>query len=97
MTREQAIDIITTERNYQDTAYPETATVGSGVTRQQRDKEVVPHILLLEEYAAKARQAWVSSGSNKQALQQIAKAAAIAMRALERVGNSEELLKDGLR
>lgn len=97
MTREQAFEIVINERTYQDSFVPETETVGSGITRADRDKEVPPHILLLEAYAAKAREAWIVKGSNKQALQQIAKCAAIAIRAMERVGNSEELLAGGLR
>lgn len=97
MTREKAFEIVNLERAYQDGFVPEGETVGSGITRADRDKEVPPHILLLEAYAAKARDAWMIKGSNKQALQQIAKVAAIAVRALERVGNSEELLAGGLR
>lgn len=97
MNREQVYTIVDKEREYQDTTYPPTTTIGSGVTRAQRDKEVVPHILLIESYAAKAREAWVYSGSNKGAIQQIAKIVAIAVRALEVVSGSEEAVSEGLR
>lgn len=90
--------IIEHERAYQDSTYsPDEETV-PGQTRRQRDIGVTPHILLLEEYVAKARAAWVGrKGDDLPALQQIAKVAAIAVRALERAAGSEKLLEKGLR
>lgn len=97
LTREQAIALINTEREYQDTTYSPDQLKDSGLTRAQRDLDVTPHLVLLSGYVRKAEEAWITPGSNVPALQQIAKIAAIAIRALERCGNSEKLLEVGLR
>lgn len=99
LTRAQAIDIVNAEREYQDFNYQPDKVLSSGVTRQQRDLDVTSHITLLHAYVLKAQDEWVSmkSGDDIGALQQIGKIAAIAVRALERAGNSERLLVEGLR
>jgi hypothetical protein len=97
VTREQAFQLISEERNYQDKTYTPDKTLESGLTRLERDKEVTPHIVLLESYVEKAREAWVPGGGQKASLQQIAKVAAIAVRALERAAGADALLTEGLR
>jgi len=97
MTREEVYKIIDDERAYQDKTYTPTKVLQSGQTRQQRDLDVTAHLVLLDQYIEKAKVAWVTPGTNTPALQQIAKVAAIAVRALERAGASEDLLKIGLR
>jgi hypothetical protein len=98
LTREQVLILIDRKRDYQDKTYSPLEATSSGLTRQQRDLEVAPGILMLEEYVAKARKDWTAvDGGQLHALQQVAKIAAIAVRILERAGGSEELLKEGLR
>lgn len=98
LTRQEVFDLINKEREYQDGNYNPEAKVSSGLTRRQRDAEVSPGILMLEAYTRKASDAWVNTkDSNIPALQQVAKIAAIAVRILERAGDSQELLKTGLR
>lgn len=113
LTQQQAIDIIKAEREYQDKNFDPNDKLPSGLTRAQRDSEVNSHIDLILGYAQDAQSCWVFNkkttniiDSNRQhdpetgnlaALQQIAKIAAIALRALERVGFSEKLLEKGLR
>jgi hypothetical protein len=97
MTREQVYKIIDDERAYQDKTYEPSKVLSSGQTREQRDLDVTAHLVLLDGYIEKAKAAWIVPGSNQPALQQIAKVAAIAVRALERAGASEDLLKTGLR
>lgn len=96
LTRQEVFDLINKEREYQDGNYNPEAKVSNGLTRRQRDAEV--SILMLEAYTRKASDAWVNTkDSNIPALQQVAKIAAIAVRILERAGDSQELLKTGLR
>lgn len=97
MTREQALKVVIGEREYQERTFDPNEVMSSGVTRGQRDLDVTSHMVLLDAYVEKAKSAWVPKGSNLSALQQIAKVAAIALRALERAGGSEELLVKGLR
>ena len=97
MTRAEAYQVIDTERTYQDDTYNPAEKLSSGVTRQERDLDVTSHLVLLDEYVAKAKTAWLAKGDNKPSLKQIAKVAAIAVRALERAGGSEALLTEGLR
>lgn len=92
-----AIDLIIDERMYQDSTFVADEVLSSGITREVRDRDVTPHLVLLDQYVEKAKAAWVPKGSNLAALQQIAKIAAIAMRALENCGGSEKLLEAGLR
>ena len=103
LTREQAFDIIAKERDYQDKTFDPNQKLDSGNTRLQRDAEVLPHLVLLQSYVTEAMADWTFShkrgyaSGSLPALQQIAKIAAIAERALERVGFSEQLLSKGLR
>ena len=98
LTREEVFNLIDTERSYQDINYNPDEKVSSGLTRRERDKEVSSGILMLEAYVRKASDAWVNTkGSNLPALQQVAKIAAIAVRILERAGDSQTLLTSGLR
>jgi hypothetical protein len=97
MTREQVYKIIDTERTYQDETYDPNEVLQSGQTRGQRDLDVTAHLVLLDAYIGKAKDAWVVPGTNTPALQQIAKIAAIAVRALERAGGADVLLTEGLR
>lgn len=63
----------------------------------QEDLDVTSHLVLLDLYLTKAKEAWNVKGDNIPALQQVAKIAAIAVRALERAGGSEKLTVVGLR
>ena len=96
--RHEVYTLIDNERQYQDRTYNPDEVVSSGQTRQARDLEVSPGILMLHAYILKAEDAWVNTAkTNLPALQQIAKIAAIAVRILEHAGGSEELLIRGLR
>lgn len=98
LLREQVYTLIDRERWYQDLAYEPDEVTSSSLTREERDLDVAPGILMLDAYVRKASDAWVNTkGSNLPALQQVAKIAAIAVRILERAGSSEELLTKGLR
>jgi hypothetical protein len=99
LNREQVYELIETERGYQDKNYEPNRVLSSGVTREQRDKDVTSHLTLLDFYVRSAQDAWTTmkNGDSTLALQQIAKVAAIAVRALERSGGSEVLLEKGLR
>lgn len=96
MNRNDVFQVINDERTYQDKKYHPEQLLDCGLTREQRDSDVCPHILLLEEYVEKARRAWVTTGSRRGALQQIAKVAAIAVRAIERV-DVDGITAGGLR
>lgn len=93
----QAVDVVAKERVYQDNTYNANEVLSSGVTRLQRDLDVTSHLVLLDQYIEKAKIAWLTKGDNRPSLKQIAKIAAIAIRALERAGGSEVLLTEGLR
>lgn len=97
MRKDQAFDIVYQERNYQDSFVPAGEVLPSGQTRAERDKGLTPHLVLLQVYTQKAMEAWTVKGNDIQALKQVAKIAAIAVRALEKVGNSDVLLTEGLR
>lgn len=97
MKREDVYKIIDTERAFQDTNYDKDAVLTSGVTRGQRDLDVTSHLVLLDIYVNKAKEAWLAKGDNRPALKQIAKVASIAVRALERAGGADVLLTEGLR
>lgn len=98
LSRTEVFALIDKERQYQDSTYNPEGKVSSGLTRRERDSEVSPGILMLEAYVRKATNAWVNTPvDNLPALQQVAKIAAIAVRILERAGESQELLKVGLR
>ena len=97
MNRTDVYTIIDTERAYQDRTYNPDEVLSSGCTRRQRDLDVTSHLVLLDVYVKKAMEAWLAKGDNKPSLKQIAKVAAIAVRALERAGGSDALLTEGLR
>lgn len=99
LSRAQVFGLINIERAYQDAVFAPELTTSCGQTRADRDLSPAPGILMLEEYAAKARAAWVNNHDSDDlpALQQVAKIAAIAVRILETVGDSERLLRAGLR
>ena len=97
MNRQQVYGLIDQERNYQDVNYNPDAVLTSGATRRQRDLDVTSHLVLLDLYVTKAKEAWNVKGDNRPALKQIAKLAAIAVRALERAGGADVLLTEGLR
>lgn len=97
MSKFQAVELVLQERKYQDRTYSPDQVMSSGLSREWRDKDVTPHLVLLDGYVKKAMAEWIVPGSNKASLKQIAKIAAIAIRALERCGGSEELLEEGLR
>ena len=96
LVRSDVFDIINKERDYQDANYNPEEVLSSGQKRGVRDLDVTPHLVMLDLYIRKAQEAWNVKGDNKPALQQVAKIATIAVRALERAGKSEAL-KEGLR
>ncbi len=97
LTINDVFELIVQERGYQDGFYIPGEKLSSGVTRRERDLDVTSHLVLLDLYINKAKVDWNVKGDNKPALKQIAKIAAIAVRALERAGGSEALLTEGLR
>jgi hypothetical protein len=97
MNREQIFNLINDERAYQDRSYNPEETLTSGATRRQRDLDVTSHLILLDLYINKAKVDWNVKCDNRPALKQIAKIAAIAVRALERAGGADALLTEGLR
>lgn len=98
LKREQVYQIIETERAYQDKTYNPNEVLSSGQTREQRDLDVTPGLVMLGTYLHKANSAWTGQkGSSLASIQQIAKIATIAVRILERAGGAEELLTKGLR
>ena len=97
MTRNQVFQLIATEREYQDQTYDPQEKLTSGATRAERDLDVASHLVLLRLYLQKAEEAWNVKGDSVPSLKQVAKIAAIAVRALERAGGSDALLFEGLR
>lgn len=96
MTRQEIFTVISREREYQDTTRNPEEMLNSGVTRRQRDLDVSPHLVLLDLYVNKAKDVWNKKGDNIPALQEIAKIAALAVRALECCG-SADAVSGGLR
>jgi hypothetical protein len=99
LKRAEVFGIINREREYQDSMFPRDGEDGNGVIRKVRDLSPAPGILMLEEYGAKARRAWVDDrdGDPIPSLRQVAKIAAIAVRILEEASESEKILVVGLR
>jgi len=97
VNREQVYQIIETERAFQDKTYSPEEVLSSGQKRGARDLDVTAHMVLLDLYLTKAKEAWNVKGDNFPALRQIAKIAAIAVRAIEQAGGSDKLLTEGLR
>ncbi len=98
MQRQDVYRVIDRERAYQDATYSpnEILSGGLGPTRGQRDADVTAHLVMLDIYLSKAKEAWNVKGDNRPALKQIAKIAAIAVRALEQAIGAESTL-EGLR
>ena len=98
MERQDAFVVVSREREYQDKTYNPQQVLASGLTREQRDKDVMGHLVMLDTYVRKAQDAWTNgNGSSFESLRQIAKIAAIAVRAIERCADSERLVTEGLR
>lgn len=87
MERKSVYALIDNEREYQERTWPSN----DGHAHSEHA------ILLLEGYVTKAREAWLTSKSELPVLQQLAKVAAIAVRGLEKITGSEDLLTRGLR
>lgn len=98
MTRKDVFEVIDRERDYQDSTYSpdEQLSGGAGPTRRERDRDVTSHLVLLDLYIEKAKNDWNVKGDNRPALKQIAKIAAIAVRALEEAAGADAVL-EGLR
>lgn len=86
LTREDIFDILNAERNYQDSLWPP----------HDGHKNSEHALVLASSYLRKAQDQWAVSDSEVSTWQQLAKLAAILVRALE-VGNETEELKKGLR
>jgi hypothetical protein len=98
LNRDQVFKLIETERAYQDKTYEPTAVLSTGVTREMRDRDVTSGLTMLSSYVRKAEDKWTGmKGDSLPSLQEVGKIAAIAVRILERSGDSERLLAEGLR
>lgn len=91
-SRHEVYNLIETERLYQESTFSPSEVLESGLTREQRDSDVMSHLVLLDQYVEKAKAAWVPKGSSLESLKQIAKIAAIAVRALENVPGTRKLV-----
>ena len=80
LSREQAFEVIKREREYQDRVWPRD---GHPLVKQY--DYTAPHLLMLEEYYAKARALWQKSVDEVDVLRTIGKMATIAFRALTEV------------
>lgn len=79
-TRQEAFDAINGERDYQESLWPREVVHGTELS-------VGDFILLVEEYAAKARLAWSKQKyPETEALDNIRKIAGIAVRGMETHG-----------
>lgn len=104
MNRQTVYQIIDAERAFQDRTYEPTHILPTGVTREQRDADVPPHLVLMRAYLTKAEEAWAFQRDGEDgdmarltAMRCVAKITAIGVRALERVAGVEQLLTKGLR
>jgi uncharacterized protein (DUF934 family) len=87
MNRQEVFEIINTERNYQDNLWPP----------HNGHKNSEHCLVSLQAYLRKAEDAWITSSNNGIGVwQQLAKMAAIIVRALESSDETIEL-KKGLR
>lgn len=86
LSREQVFDVINKERAYQESTWPS----------HDGHKNSEHSLLLLDGYVQKAKAAWLTSKNETSIVQQLAKIAAITVRALEHITGSEATL-DGLR
>jgi len=74
MERKQVYEVIDSERDYQDSKW-------SGHTH-----DAGSYILMIEEYAARARAAWVDNNGDQPSLDVVRKIAGIAVRCMEEHG-----------
>lgn len=87
MKREEVFEVINRERNYQDSLWP-----------PHEGHQHSEHCLVsLQAYLRKAEDNWIASAGELTTVQQLAKMAAIIVRALESIPEAEELLTKGLR
>jgi hypothetical protein len=93
MDRKDIFEVINRERDYEDGLWPRDDHEAVG-----QYKWVAPHMLLLEEYVGGMRTKWKNSRDELDCVREIAKIAAIAVRALEEVKYPAfNLLESGLR
>lgn len=77
--RETVYNVIDGERDYQDNLPPTRR-------RENRQNSVPEYILMIEEYAAKARRAWNDETGDTSALHQVRKIGALAVACMEAHG-----------
>ena len=82
MNREEALNLINTERNTQDAVWR------TGRKNEGQYKFAAPHVLLLEENALKLRQLWYVS-KKEDLTKRLVIMAALAVRALEEIEQDE--------
>jgi hypothetical protein len=80
MKREEVYALIDGERAYQDSFVTER------FRHSEADRSVSSELLMLEEYVARARKAWVDNKGDQAALAVIRKVAGIAVRCMENHG-----------
>lgn len=86
ITREAIFEVINQERNYQDSLWPP----------HDGQKNTEHTLVTLQVYLRKAEDAWITARTETPVWQQLAKIAAVIVRALE-VGNESEEVLNGLR
>ncbi len=91
LRQHQVLELMAHERQYQDKTWPRDAE-----TRVMYGY-LSPHLVLLDTYIQKAKAEWTANAGELKSLRQVAKIAAIALRALEETEGSEELIEKGLR
>jgi hypothetical protein len=93
MKREDIFEVINRERDYQDSLWPRDDHEAIGQYQWS-----APHLVLLEDYIAGARNKWRHSREESDVIREIAKIATIAVRALEEIKYPKfDLLEQGLR
>lgn len=78
MKREHVYAIIDTERDYQDSLGPDRT--------DKSQKSVGDYLVLLHHYSEQGIAAWAQNPGNREALREIRKVAAIAVRCMEEHG-----------
>lgn len=86
LSRAQVFEVIEKERQYQDATWPPH----EGHAHSEHC------LVLVDGYIKKAQAAWLTSQDETPVVQQLAKLAAIVVRALEKIEGSEVIL-NGLR
>jgi hypothetical protein len=93
MNRQDVFEVINRERDFQDSLWPRDDHEAIG-----QYQWAAPHMLLLEEYVEGLRTKWKNSREELDCVREIAKIAAIAVRALEEIKYPAfDLLEQGLR